>query len=105
MNFCYVRSSGVGNKINLPNSLTQKEPTDGEICRPCFQKVNLIHEFYIRIESIYEQTNKNRIVSSILNVKEENVEGCDEMGGFVDSESSFKCEPEYLEDSIEGTEN
>lgn len=60
----------------------------------------LFHEFYVQIESIFEQTNKNGIVSSIVNVKEEND---DEMvGGGLGSETTLKCEPVFSDDSSEG---
>lgn len=52
----------------------------------------------MRIESIYEQTNKNRITPTVLLVKEENVED-----DIADSESSVKCEPIFWDDSVEGT--
>lgn len=59
----------------------------------------------MQIESIFEQRNKNRIVSSILNVKEESIEEvvCEKLDEITDSESSFKCEPVFSEDSSGGS--
>lgn len=92
----------VFNSINLH---LQTEPTNGNLCKVCWQKVVVFHEFYMQIESIFEQTNKNRIVSSILNVKEETIEEvvCEQLDECIDSESSLKCEPVFSDDSTDGS--
>lgn len=96
-----------GFQLQLSYIVPQKEPTDGDLCRDCWQKMVLFHEFYMRIEYIYETTSKDRIVSSILKVKEENVEEirCEQIDGINDSESSLKSEPVFLQDSADGIVN
>ncbi|KAJ6627762.1 Zinc finger protein [Pseudolycoriella hygida] len=76
-----------------------KEPTNGELCTECWQKLILFHEFYVRIEYIYEEKNKSQIVSSIFNVKEENA---DKFGSVEINDSSLKWEPIFDD---EGTED
>lgn len=84
----------------------QTEPIDGYLCRNCWQNVFLFHEFYVRVESVYEKNNKNNIVALTLDVKEENVEEVTmqsvPMVEFSESDSSLKCELVFSDDTTTG---
>lgn len=109
--FCFeVRETAIclnGFQLQLSYIVPQKEPTHGDLCRECWQKIVVFHEFYMRIEYIYETTSKDLIASSILKVKEENCEEirCEQIDEIIDNESSLKSEPVFLQDSADGMVN
>lgn len=74
----------------------QCEPTKGDLCIKCWQKLLTFHEFYVQIESLHDVINKNKDDFGLHQeiVKVELPEQCDQI--FSDGNWSFHSDPDEI---------